>query len=240
MGENYLQLGAVGHARHEIGAGRRAQFRREADLLAAGAGAVGVHGAAVQRAADGCRAPARSARNCESSRLNVRLKSVKKANVTCEMIGIRYSRLPVKDVSPPTVTSRVDRQRNLDVPQRVVGWIPWYRAAVRVGQVEVDARWNKRVRCRRTDVEAADIRFAAAIDAVERRRDLAAEALRVGELRAHTQHVMALAVDAETLHGVELPEAGDGREVLYIAAGARHLDCQVEVAAVVRTRRAIH
>ena len=83
-------------------------------------------------------------------------------------------------------------------------------AAVGVGEIEEDALGDEGVRRGGADVEAAEIGLAAAVDAVLGWGDLAAEAGDVRELDAVAEDVVALAIDAQTLHREELAVARDG------------------------------
>src|SRR6185437_15390753 len=93
----------------------------------------------------------------------------------------------------------VDRQRDLDRTGRRVRGIDGDRVAIRVGQVEHHPGRYKGVRPGRTDIEAAEVLVAAAVQAVGRRSDFAAEARDVCELNTITKHIVAFAVDLQSL-----------------------------------------
>ena len=68
--------------------------------------------------------------------------------------------------------------------------------AVGVGEVEVHARGDEGVGRSGADVEAADVVLAAAVDAVEGRGDLAAEAGDRAQRQRVAEDVAAFGVDA--------------------------------------------
>ena len=133
----------------------------------------------------------------------------------------------------------VDGQRNLHIAQSGVGGVARHLRAVGVGQSEVHLGGNERVGRAGADVEAAHLVLAAAVDAAERRSHLPAVACNVGELHTVAQYVVALVVNAQTLHRVELPVGRGRRIVLGVAAHARQLEGDVQVPAVVRAHGAV-
>src|SRR6185312_4115231 len=84
----------------------------------------------------------------------------------------------------------VDGQRNLDVAERGVRRVAGNGVAVRVGEVEHQPRGDEGVGTGGTDVEAADVLVAAAVDAVSGRSDFAAEAGDVRELHTVAEDVV--------------------------------------------------
>jgi len=83
----------------------------------------------------------------------------------------------------------VDRDRHQNVAVAWIGGIARDALAVRIGELEVDARGHIAVGRGATHIEAAHFHFAAGVEAVVGRSHVAAESLHITKLRAYGQRV---------------------------------------------------
>ena len=129
----------------------------------------------------------------------------------------------------------VDGQRNLDALVVLgIGGIAGDATAVRIGELEVDAGGHVAVGCGAADIEAADFVFAAGVEAIVGRSDIAAEALHIAQLRAQAEYVASGLHGNEVVHGNETLVSHDGLDVAHIAPQARGLEGYRVFLAVVR------
>ena len=113
----------------------------------------------------------------------------------------------------------VDRKGNLHGAECGVGRVARDDGTVGVGEVEHHLVGDEGVGGRRADVEAAHVLLTTGVDAVGGRSDFSAKARDMRDLDAIAEDVVALAVDAQPLHGEELAVGGDGLDVLDVSTG---------------------
>ncbi len=236
--QNHLHLGTVGHARDIVRSRQDLQVQREVQLFASETRAVDQRRAAIQGGVQR-RLPFYALAQLTGLQVEVH------PEVGEEREGnLVHNRYAVLDVGYETRVAAdrgqpIDGQRDLHVPQRRIGRVPRNVGSVRIGQVKHHPRGNQRVGRCRANVEATNVIFAAAVDAVERRRHLATEPAHRTELETVAENVVSLTVDPQALHWEELPEGCGRCVVLGIAANAGYLEGDVEVLAVVRADRAV-
>ena len=239
-GQDDLQLRAGGHAWDKVGSRHCSQLKRGEGRhsLAAIASAVDERGAAVERARQhGCAGNALSQLAWLQVAGYAKISEQGEGDLVDD--GDPVFRVGGELGISANGDQTVDGQRNLDVAETGVGGIAWNQRSIGIGEVEVDLDRDKGVRRCGADIEAADIRLAATVNAVSRRCDLAAESIDMRELQAHAEDVAAFPVNLDALHGVELAECDDRGDVLNIATRACDLHGYVEIASGVRAYRTV-
>ena len=138
-------------------------------------------------------------------------------------MGIRYSTFAVNVGVSTDRCNAVDGKRYLNGTERRIGGITGHGAAVGIGEVKEHTRGNEAVRSDRAHIEAAQIGLTAGIEAIEWRRDIAADAVNVRSLQAVAEYVTSFGIELEALDGMETAVFDDWADVAYVAPDAGEL-----------------
>ena len=132
----------------------------------------------------------------------------------------------------------VNRQRHLNALVVLrVGRVARNALAVRIGELEVNARGHVAVGRSAAHVKATHIHLAAAVEAVVGRRHVAGDALDVIQLRANRQHIAPPNGGDEIVHG-DVALVGNGRvDIAHVAPQAGNLQESGVLFAIVGAQR---